>query len=1116
MKSPENHARLKQLLTINPPDLLFLTETNMPSNSPFKYLSNWYQNLHRVDAGNGVGTGVSLITKHPNRIQNVTQDPEGRWLRVTINWEEEQLNILAIYAPASKPERKEWYERTIDPNEDLDIILGDFNIDLKNNKLNSKLKALLKNSALKLARPHTDHTWSNSRGHKAMLDGIFLRADLLQTIKSCTAVNRPKSDHKMVIVELDKANPRTHRTAPWKLNPNLAKIPEVKSQVNSLIESIDKSPLPILEKWTRIKHEARLTYIKCGNKLDPLLNSKTALKKAINRLNRMKEESPFSAATINLEERIDRALDEKADLEHLLNFERSNNGLKAASTFLTNKLKRRAPLTEVKVIRDPTSGKDCTSSKEILEAFHKFYSHLYGPTHTDENSHNDLLREWTPNKEAIKQANLGRAIKPEEVKEAIKSSNPRKSPGPDGLGIAFYQAHKEVVTPILTNLFNYFLEGNQIPSKFKSGVTITIFKKGDAKDIKNRRPITLLNCDYKLLSKIVANRLKRLLPKLIHNHQSGFIPGRSIVDNALTLSALLEKLRNHPVQLQEAAIMLLDIEKAFDTVSHSAILTTLRHLSLPTNIQNLLKNMILGSNIRVSVNGQLTPKIKIRRGTKQGDPISPILFVLTIEPLVRAIENSEAQGLTIPNSHYRVKALFFADDTATFTASGKDREIIKSLFSKASQAIGINVNKGKTVYYSLKQQNDLAEYEWVRPDEQSRYLGFQISLKEGIASRAKELTEELGVYCRRTIPISRTPKGRAIILNTYVCSRLHYQFYLEPLQSIKAIEPKLKRIYNWFIWSQGGGEIPSRFVPKMSFDRIAQPVEKGGLGIRHPYLQAVAQKAIYVKKLLKQRTNSPAYHVWKAYMNLRKSLPYLKPPSPHLRGGWRTYTFQPVEDLLLAYETAKDAAETGLRTEFTLTSTKLMYNRLSEKWKGTPHLVKFQSFLFKERTNLRPIWKSIGKIPLNKHRSLIWRYANGALPIPPKACIYCGALDSQTHALLHCPRAKWVLEIIRPLAEKIKEGGKIPREDPRGFLSSQIHKKIVTTSALWVVWHIRNNHNNGGIIYPRLVQRLFLRDVAKALNACPKQTRQKIIEKTPPSLILLTKDDLATVPRNAT
>jgi hypothetical protein len=269
-------------------------------------------------------------------------------------------------------------------------------------------------------------------------------------------------------------------------------------------------------------------------------------------------------------------------------------------------------------------------------------------------------------------ASLATPITEAEVADAILRTDPNKAPGPDGLARWFYRIHARVLAPFLTRLFNFVLDGALIPEQLKQGIVTTIYKgKGDPLDIANRRPITHLNADYKFLSKVINTRLTKLLPKLIAANQTGFISGRSILENVISLHSVFDLITPSP-QISLPLITFLDFEKAFDSISHSSVISKLKQLNFPSKIVNLITNMLTGASATISVKGHLSKPFSFKRGTRQGDPTSPTPFVLALECLNRALLNDRTLcGLPFSPIH-RIKTLLYADDVVLLTGTREE------------------------------------------------------------------------------------------------------------------------------------------------------------------------------------------------------------------------------------------------------------------------------------------------------------------------------------------------------------------------------------------------------------------------------------------------------------
>lgn len=1084
LKLPKSSILAEGIINSLNLDLIFLLETNMTKDSDYaNRLRKWTNNLYRVDSGAGKGTGVSLVTRHPDRISKIKKDPEGRWMKIRLRLGNKSLALKAIYAPSNQTENKKWYEESLNnPTEKLDILLGDFNTDLDKN-LPPQLSALITyNHMTRVSSPLGEHTWEDSRGHKSLIDGIYIRTNLLQITSSPQAHFTPKSDHQVLFMELRPIRTEWKKQAPWRLRETLATDPKAINAINDVLNEFARNNGGTLDEWLRLKHRIRQEYINISKRTNQGDSSDQHLRKLIMKYNKQRKTSGNSRTTANLEQEIIKAAKERAETKKIKNFEGWNSWSELPTPQLSRLLRDGRVNSEVLAIRHPKTGDIKENIPDLLEAFHTYYQELFDRQETDEKDHAKLLKRWAINTELITRMNLDQEISEKEVLEAITNTNPRKAPGPDGLSGFFYKIHKKTLVPILTRIFNKTLEEGTIPCKFKSGITTTIFKKGDPLEIGNRRPITLLNIDYKILSKVLSYRLKKILPQIVHPHQTGFVPGRFIIDNVLVVATLLDHLKYG--YNEDATIMLHDIGKAFDSVSHDAILRTLHHIHLPNKITRLIYSMLTGSTTRIMVNGFLTNKVKIRRGTKQGDPLSPILFVLAIEPLLRTVEGySRIEGLNIPGSQHFLKALMFADDTVTFAKNAKDRRILQNILECVKKGIGLTMNPQKTVVFASHSSHRKLrlpkDYKILNPDEPTRYLGFKISLEEGIQARFQELVEDCRKQCGKWKNICKTPHGRANILNAYINSKFTLQSYLEPSPSIESTEPQLIKLFNWFIWGYDT-DISSKPTTKMKLERIMQPKQHGGLSLRLPSIQAFALKTNYLNRLLKT-PESPAHKVLEAYLNIRRRLEQIS-SSPLIAPPF--YILKSIHDI---YSTA-------IKSEPGDSSKALYWNAWKARYGKDPIYSKKQEEEMKQFKDPTALWMSVHHIRIKKHRSLIWRYLQKALPIPKtppyNMCPDCDEVESHNHCLFGCPRTLKIIQEINPIALDVT-GHPLPEWTQNQILTSNLHSHPEITAALWTIWYCRNRSRHGESTPESLVEAIYVRELAKSFNALPKKLQKR-------------------------
>ena len=266
-----------------------------------------------------------------------------------------------------------------------------------------------------------------------------------------------------------------------------------------------------------------------------------------------------------------------------------------------------------------------------------------------------------------------------------------KTTGTDGLPCEFYKVFWDDLADILINALNHTHKTGTLSVSQRRGIIKLISKKdADLGLIKNWRPITLLNCDYKIATIAIANRIKNILPKLISDDQTGFIKNRFIGENIRLIDSVIKYAAAKDIP---GLLLFLDFEKAFDTLEWPVIQKTLRHFGF--GLQLLKWINIFYSDIESCVlnNGWTSNFIKPSRGVRQGFPLSPYLFILSVAQAVH--KNRKIRGITTKTKEVILSQ--YADDT-TFILDGSTESFQESLrlldlFGKAS---GLRLNCSKT------------------------------------------------------------------------------------------------------------------------------------------------------------------------------------------------------------------------------------------------------------------------------------------------------------------------------------------------------------------------------------------------------------------------------------
>lgn len=253
----------------------------------------------------------------------------------------------------------------------------------------------------------------------------------------------------------------------------------------------------------------------------------------------------------------------------------------------------------------------------------------------------------------------------QEIKDVVFSIRPWASPGNDGFQAAFYQQCWDTISFEVISMVQHFFIHKHMLKAINHTYQVLIPKTHHPQTPADYRPISLCNVSYKIISKNLANRLKPFLPNIISPTQTAFVSGRHIHDNAVIAHELLHTMKTK--NINQALIGLkLDLSKAFDMVEWSFLISILRQLGFHSDWIYMIKQCVSTTNISLLINGSPSASFTPTRGIRQGDPLSPYLFLFVMEAFSRLLQHSvvsdQLQGLRI-NKHFpAIHHLFFADD----------------------------------------------------------------------------------------------------------------------------------------------------------------------------------------------------------------------------------------------------------------------------------------------------------------------------------------------------------------------------------------------------------------------------------------------------------------------
>ena len=394
----------------------------------------------------------------------------------------------------------------------------------------------------------------------------------------------------------------------------------------------------------------------------------------------------------------------------------------------------------------------------------------------------------------------GPPILKDEVNAAIEKMKPNKAAGPDEIPVEIFDALNETGITHLTTLINTIYNTGQLPSDFRKSVFITLQKKPGATECENHRTISLMSHATKILLRIIMARIRNKLHPEISDTQFGFVPDKSTRNAIFTLSRLMERSIevNHDIYL-----CFIDYSKAFDKVRHEKLFEILKMLNIDGKDFRTLRNLYWEQSAAVRIDGEYTIFSEIKRGVRQGCVLSPDLFNIYSEIILRTI--SDIEGVKVGGRN--VNNLRYADDTVLIADSEQGLQNLLSAVADESEAMGLQLNAKKTecMVVSKKQTTPVCNITCkgtnIKQVENFKYLGFTVTstakcdseIKKRIAI-SKEAFSKMG-----TVLKSRNIKfeTKILIMKTYIWSVLLYG--CECWTISKTMEKRLVALEMWFL-----------------------------------------------------------------------------------------------------------------------------------------------------------------------------------------------------------------------------------------------------------------------------------------------------------------------------
>ncbi|GKV46285.1 hypothetical protein SLEP1_g53277 [Rubroshorea leprosula] len=298
---------------------------------------------------------------------------------------------------------------------------------------------------------------------------------------------------------------------------------------------------------------------------------------------------------------------------------------------------------------------------------------------------------------------LERPFSMEEIEEGLKSCEGTKAPGSDGYNFSFIKYAWECMKEDFVRFFEEFHQNGRLVKGLNSSFLTLIPKKMNPMELKDFRPISLVGCVYKLLAKVLANRLRVVMSESISDTQSAFLGGRQLVDSVLVLNEVVDEVKQ---RTQQAFIFKADFEKAYDCVDWSYLDWMMSRFGFGGKWRGWIRECFSTARVSVLVNGSPTEEFAMGKGLRQGDPLSPFLFLMVAEGLHGLVKKAEEegllQGITVGNNGLAISLLQFADDIVILgKANSESIFMVKTILRWCELMSGLRINFGKSSVFGF-------------------------------------------------------------------------------------------------------------------------------------------------------------------------------------------------------------------------------------------------------------------------------------------------------------------------------------------------------------------------------------------------------------------------------
>ena len=857
-------------------DISFIQETHSINDNDITLWSKEWDGEIIASNGSNFSKGVAILFKPKLKLDTnvLYKDSDGRMIIIEVKCEEKILLLVNVYCPNKGPNREKFYKnieqrlkKLTSTNSEYEVVIGgDFNCtqnakldrrkesnvsddqqdrglkELNELKINCNLEDVWRRRCPKQKR----YTYFKKNSKSASrIDYWLIDKQLDSYTKSISIRNAPLTDHAAVFLSL-RTSEMEHGPSFWKMNCEIINTLLFENAFKTFWShwKLEQAKFKDKLKWWEItKVHIRELCIDVAKDIKKKQNRE--MKDLQNSINTEKHKDNPDLQKVNeLDNQLSKLWTQRAKGAIIRSrvkwYEQSEKPTKFFFDLEKNRAKNKL-WNKIKCQNgNVVNGLDNIMSEQV-----KFYAKLFKSEGWNKAKADILLSNIEAKVSEEDKLYCDSNITEDECLRAVKSLENNKSPGEDGIIPEFYKKYWHIIKDEFVSMLKYIEKTKQLSESQYRGVITLLYKAGDRENIKNWRPITLLNLDYKIIAKIYAERLKKVLPTIINSDQKAFLAGRQISESIRLTQDIIDYIESND---SKGAIIFLDQEKAFDRVEWGYLKLCMQKFGFGQNFTDSLLMLYKNGISCINTNGFLSKYFPISRSMRQGCPVVAYLYVLQAEPMAETIRKCDKiKGICLPSppgmENFEAKISLFADDTQIFCY---DEQAIKKTFEMLevyAQASGAKINYHKTKgLYIGNWKNKTGKFKKIKWVTQVKALGvefgFNINYEKIWMQKFSKFKEKLSQWKRRDISVY----GKKVLINSYIFSSINYLAEMYPDNIPTEFDKKIKDLCCDFLWGSK--------TWRVSQTSMSLKKEHGGLEIPNFEIIAKTKQIMWVLKLV--------------------------------------------------------------------------------------------------------------------------------------------------------------------------------------------------------------------------------------------------------------------------